>query len=184
MMLMGLATVGVGLLPTFDQIGGWAPVLLVLLRLVQGISVAGEWGGAALMAVEHAPPARRGRYGSSCQVGIPAGIILAQLMFFAVSRALSDEDFRSWGWRLPFLLSIVLIGVGLFVRLRIEQSPVFRELLSRGGRSAKPVTEVLRERPGRCSWPPGSSSATSRSATCSWPTSSPTEPPCWGWVVT
>jgi metabolite-proton symporter len=146
LLLMGVATVGVGLLPTYDQIGLLAPVLLVFLRLLQGLSAGGEWGGAALMAVEHAPEGQRGRYGSYSQIGVPAGLILAQLVFVAVG-VLDDEQFASWGWRLPFLFSIVLVGIGLFIRLRIEESPVFTALRSGGVRARVPMVEVLRERP-------------------------------------
>lgn len=147
LLLMGFATVGVGLLPTYEQIGLLAPVLLVVLRLLQGLSAGGEWGGAALMAVEHAPDGQRGRYGSFSQVGVPAGLILAQLAFVACGATLTDEQFAAWGWRLPFLISIVLVGVGLFIRLRIEESPVFRVLRDEQARSRRPVVEVFRERP-------------------------------------
>ncbi|HWM56243.1 MAG TPA: MFS transporter [Pseudonocardia sp.] len=147
LLVMGLATVGVGLLPTYDQIGLLAPVLLLVLRLLQGLSAGGEWGGAALMAVEHAPAQQRGRYGSFSQIGVPAGLILAQLVFFGVGNALSDEQFAAWGWRVPFLLSIVLIGVGLYVRLSVEESPVFRTLRAERARSTRPIIEVFRERP-------------------------------------
>jgi len=147
LLVMGLATVGVGLLPTYEQVGLLAPVLLLVLRLLQGLSAGGEWGGAALMAVEHAPVAQRGRYGSFSQIGVPAGLILAQLVFFAVGNALSDEQFASWGWRVPFLLSIVLVGVGLYVRLSVEESPVFRALRAARARSSSPIVEVFRERP-------------------------------------
>ena len=147
LVVMGLATFGVGLLPTYGQVGVLAPILLVVLRLLQGLSAGGEWGGAALMAVEHAPPGRRGRYGSFSQVGVPAGLILAQLVFFVVSNTTSKEAFAAWGWRIPFLLSIVLVAVGLFVRLRVEESPVFRELRDREARSRLPIADVFRERP-------------------------------------
>jgi metabolite-proton symporter len=147
LVLMGAATVGVGLLPTYAQIGVAAPVLLLVLRLLQGVSAGGEWGGAALMAVEHAPAGRRGRYGAFSQIGVPAGLILAQLVFFVVGNALPDERFRAWGWRLPFLLSIVLVAVGLVIRLRIEESPVFRALRTERVRSARPVVEAFRQRP-------------------------------------
>jgi metabolite-proton symporter len=146
LLLMGIATVGVGLLPTYDQIGLLAPVLLVVLRLLQGLSAGGEWGGAALMAVEHAPEGQRGKYGSYSQIGVPAGLILAQLVFVAVG-ALSDEQFASWGWRLPFLFSIVLVGVGLFIRLRVEESPVFAALRAENVRARVPMIDVVRERP-------------------------------------
>ena len=147
LLVMGLATVGVGLLPTYDQVGLLAPVLLLALRLLQGLSAGGEWGGAALMAVEHAPAARRGRYGSFAQIGVPAGLILAQLVFVLVGNALTDEQFAAWGWRVPFLASIVLVGVGLYVRLSVEESPVFRALRTQRGRSRRPIVEVFRERP-------------------------------------
>ncbi|MEV4398619.1 MFS transporter [Nonomuraea sp. NPDC049607] len=147
LLLMGAATVGVGLLPTYDQIGVLAPILLLALRLLQGLSAGGEWGGAALLAVEHAPPDRRGRYGLYSQVGVPAGLILAQLVYVAVTARLSEAQFTSWGWRLPFLFSIVLVGVGLFIRLRVAETPVFRALAAEQARSRRPVLDVFRERP-------------------------------------
>ncbi|MEJ3651538.1 MFS transporter [Actinomycetes bacterium KLBMP 9759] len=147
LLLMGVATVGVGLLPTYGQVGVLAPILLVVLRLLQGLSAGGEWGGAALMAVEHAPPAQRGRYGSFSQIGVPAGLILAQLMFFLVRNNVSQEQFQTWGWRIPFLISIVLVGVGLFVRLQVEESPVFRSLRDEQARLRRPLADVFRERP-------------------------------------
>ena len=139
LLLMGVATVGVGLLPTYGQIGVAAPVLLVVLRLLQGLSAGGEWGGAALMAVEHAPPGRRGRYGSFPQIGVPAGLILAQLVFLVVSNLTTPEQFAAWGWRIPFLLSILLVVVGLVIRLRVEESPVFAMLRQNRGRSRAPA---------------------------------------------
>lgn len=147
LLLMGLSTVGVGLLPTYGRIGIWAPLLLLILRLLQGLSAGGEWGGAALMAVEHAPSGRRGWYGSSAQVGVPAGLILAQLVFFVVSSAISKQQFAAWGWRVPFLISILLVGVGLVIRLRVEESPVFRALRDDRTRSRLPLVEAVRERP-------------------------------------
>ncbi|WP_326836213.1 MFS transporter [Amycolatopsis rhabdoformis] len=147
LVLMGLATAAVGVLPTFATAGVAAPVLLVVLRVLQGISAGGEWGGAALMAVEHAPPGRRGRYGSFSQIGVPAGLIIAQLVFFTVTNSLSSEDFRSWGWRVPFLVSLVLVVVGLVIRLRVEESPVFARLRASGERSRLPIADVLRRRP-------------------------------------
>jgi metabolite-proton symporter len=147
LLVMGLATVGVGLLPTYAQIGVWAPILLVVLRLLQGLSAGGEWGGAALMAVEHAPAGRRGRYGSFSQIGVPAGLILAQLLFFLMTNVMSADQFTAWGWRVPFLVSILLVGVGLFIRLRIAESPVFRALRDERARSRLPLVEVMRERP-------------------------------------
>jgi MFS family permease len=142
-----VATVGVGLLPTYSAIGVWAPILLLVLRLLQGLSAGGEWGGAALMAVEHAPEGRRGRYGAFSQIGVPAGLILAQLFFFILGRTLTDAQFAAWGWRVPFLASIVLVGVGLVIRLRIEETPVFARLREAGARSSRPMVDVFRERP-------------------------------------
>jgi MFS family permease len=147
LLVMGAATVGVGLLPTYAQIGVWAPILLVVLRLVQGISAGGEWAGAALMAVEHAPPGKRGAYGSFSQIGVPAGLILAQVMFLLVTAATTPEQFDAWGWRLPFLFSIVLVVVGLVVRLSLAESPVFTALLQEQARSRRPIVEAFRARP-------------------------------------
>jgi MFS family permease len=147
LVLMGAATVGVGLLPTYAQIGVLAPILLVVMRLLQGVSAGGEWGGAALMAVEHAPSGKRGAYGSFSQVGVPAGLILAQLLFITVTAATTPEQFAAWGWRLPFLFSIVLVVVGLVVRLSLAESPVFAALESEQARSSRPIVEVFRERP-------------------------------------
>ncbi|GAB3004987.1 MFS transporter [Saccharothrix stipae] len=145
LLVMGVATVLIGLLPTYAQIGAWAPVLLVVLRLVQGLGVGGEWGGAVLVAVEHAPGSRRGFYGSFPQMGVPAGIILSNLVFLTMSSALSREQFASWGWRVPFLLSAVLIAVGLYVRLRLEESPLFLAAKRARADSRMPVVELLRD---------------------------------------
>jgi len=146
LVLMGAATVGVGLLPTYAQIGVLAPILLVVMRTLQGVSAGGEWGGAALMAVEHAPSGKRGAYGSFSQVGVPAGLILAQLLFITVTAATTPEQFAAWGWRLPFLFSIVLVVIGLVVRLSLAESPVFAALQSEQARSSRPIVEVFRER--------------------------------------
>lgn len=124
LLLMGGGTVAIGLLPTYGQIGVAAPVLLVLVRLLQGFAVGGEWGGAVLMAVEHAPPHRRAFYGSWPQAGVPAGLVLSASAFLAVQQ-LPKDQLLSWGWRLPFLASAVLILVGLYVRSRLEESPEF-----------------------------------------------------------
>jgi metabolite-proton symporter len=147
LLLMGVSTVGVGLLPTYATIGVAAPILLVVLRLLQGLSAGGEWGGAALMAVEHAPPGRRGFFGTYPQVGVPIGLILANLVFLVTSLSTSTEQFLSWGWRIPFLLSIVLVGVGFFVRARVEESPVFEALRTKRVRRSAPMVEVLRRHP-------------------------------------
>lgn len=143
---MGLATIGIGLLPTYAEIGIWAPILLVTLRIFQGIGVGGEWGGAVLMAVEYAPPNRRGLYGGFVQIGTPAGLILANLAFLGVVAWVPEEHFLTWGWRIPFLLSAVLVIVGLVIRLRLEETPVFAESLAKAPQHQKlPLIEVLRD---------------------------------------
>ncbi|GAA1750225.1 MULTISPECIES: MFS transporter [Streptomonospora] len=147
LIMMGAATFAVGLLPTYQTIGVWAPVLLVALRFVQGLGVGGEWGGAVLMAVEHAPPKRRGFYGSFPQMGVPGGLILANLVFLSTSAVVSDDAFLAWGWRVPFLLSAVLVAVGLFIRFRITESPDFVEVSRSGERERMPVASVLRHNP-------------------------------------
>ena len=143
LVMMGTATFLIGILPTYQQIGPWAAVLLVLLRMVQGIGVGGEWGGAALMAIEHAPPERRGFYGSWPQVGVPAGLLISTAVFGVFARQ-PEAQFLAWGWRVPFLLSIVLVGVGLLIRLRIFETPAFARMKERGEESRMPVLEVLR----------------------------------------
>jgi MHS family shikimate/dehydroshikimate transporter-like MFS transporter len=118
-------------LPTYARIGIAAPVLLVLLRVVQGIALGGEWGGASLMVLEHAPPHRRGLFGSLVQVGFPVGLVSASAVFSLVSM-LPDADFKSWGWRIPFIVSVLLIAVGLFVRARLPETPVFVAMKASG----------------------------------------------------
>src|SRR5437764_2186086 len=124
LVMMGAATFLIGLLPTYNQVGLWAAVALVALRVIQGFGVGGEWGGAVLMAVEHAPPGSRGFYGSWPQIGVPAGLLLSTAVFAQFAR-LPDDQFMSWGWRVPFLVSILLVGVGLIIRLRIMETPAF-----------------------------------------------------------
>ena len=142
LVLMGLATFGIGLLPTYAQIGPWAAVALVTLRLVQGFGIGGEWGGAVLMAVEHAPAGARGFYGSWLQIGVPAGLLLSTAVF-AVFARLPEDQFLSWGWRIPFLLSIVLVGVGLIIRLRILETPAFNRIKETGSEARRPLVELL-----------------------------------------
>src|SRR5438132_1840862 len=125
LLLMGVATAAIGLIPTYATVGVWAPVWLTLLRFAQGIGVGGEWGGAVLMAVEHSGGAQRGFHGSWPQMGVPAGSLLSTGVFALFSSQLSDQQFLAWGWRIPFLLSTVLIAVGLFIRLRVLESPAF-----------------------------------------------------------
>src|ERR1700683_3104042 len=115
MVIMALGTFAVGCLPTYQQIGVWAPILLVILRFVQGIGLGGEWGGASLMVIEHAPEGRRGLFGSLVQIGGPLGLVMSSGVFALVTM-ITEENFMSWGWRIPFLLSIVLLGLGWFVR--------------------------------------------------------------------
>ncbi|HTL01110.1 MAG TPA: MFS transporter [Vicinamibacterales bacterium] len=146
LVLMGAATFLIGLLPTYEHIGLWAAVALVALRMVQGFGVGGEWGGAVLMAVEHAPPGSRGFYGSWPQIGVPAGLILATGAF-SLASLLPEDQFLSWGWRLPFLLSVVLVGVGLFIRLKILETPAFARMKETGREARMPILVVLRQYP-------------------------------------
>ncbi|MCF7547477.1 MFS transporter [Pseudonocardia sp. WMMC193] len=148
LLAMGAATVLIGLLPTYEQVGIWAPIGLVVLRLVQGLGVGAEWGGAVLMAVEHAPPRRRAFYGSFPQMGVPAGIVLSSVAFLVLNAAVSPDQFASWGWRIPFLLSAVLIVIGLLVRLSIHESPLFAEAAaSRGRQNRRPLVQVVVQHP-------------------------------------
>jgi MFS transporter, MHS family, shikimate and dehydroshikimate transport protein len=146
LMIMGIATFLIGLLPTYEQIGPWAAVLLVLLRVAQGFGVGGEWGGAVLMAVEHAPPGRRGYYGSWPQIGVPAGLLLSTAVFTFFSR-MPDETFLSWGWRVPFLLSALLVIVGMVIRLRIYETPAFEKIKQEDRAERQPIVEVLKRYP-------------------------------------
>jgi MFS family permease len=144
LLLMGGATFAIGLLPNYAQIGIWAGLLLVALRLIQGFALGGEWGAAALMAVEHAPPERRGLYGSLMALGLPAGFILANLVFVITSAAVTREQFAAWAWRIPFLASAVLVGIGLVVRLSVAESPVFAEVRARRAERRMPVLDIFR----------------------------------------
>jgi MHS family shikimate/dehydroshikimate transporter-like MFS transporter len=145
--IMGLATAAIGLLPTFETIGIWAPILLVVLRILQGFAVGGEWGGAVLMTVEHSPDDRRGYYASWVQMGVPAGIVLANGVYLIFQSSLPEEAFLSWGWRVPFLLSVLLVAVGLYVRLRIEESPAFAAVQESHTETQTPVIDVVRNQP-------------------------------------
>ncbi|MDT0156517.1 MFS transporter [Microbacterium sp. ARD32] len=155
LLLMGGATTLVGVLPTHALIGVWAPILLILLRVIQGISAGGEWGGAVLMAVEHAPKRKRGLFGASPQIGVPIGLLLASMVLALTETifpgpkpgsdvALADTAFGQIGWRIPFLLSIVLIGVGYWVRRRVSESPVFQEIAERKDETRMPIVQLLR----------------------------------------
>ena len=144
LLIMGIATFLVGCLPTYKDIGIIAPILLVILRFAQGFAVGGEWGGAVLLATEHAPAARRGFFGSWPQFGVPIGLLLSSLIFSVVSSSFSKADFLAIGWRIPFLLSIVLVAVGLFIRLRIAETPDFERVLETRTIARMPVIDVLR----------------------------------------
>jgi MFS family permease len=128
LLIMGVATTLIGALPSYAVIGPAAPLLLVLFRFAQGLAIGGQWGGAVLLVTENAPVNERGFWGSFAQVGAPCGVILANLAFLIVSNQLSTEAFMAWGWRVPFLLSVVLIGLSLYVQLHLEDTPAFREL--------------------------------------------------------
>jgi MFS family permease len=143
LVIMGVATVGIGLLPSYATAGLWAPALLLLLRLAQGLAVGGEWGGAVLMAGEHASQARRTFAASFAQLGSPAGLILS-LLAFRLLTTLDEADFVSWGWRVPFLISAVLLVVGYFIRVGVNESPDFAQVLERQERAEIPAKEVLR----------------------------------------
>ena len=145
LILMGAATALIGLLPTYEAIGIAAPILLVLLRILQGISAGGEWGGAVLMAVEHAPKRRRGVFGASPQIGVPLGLLLASGVMALMTVIAPGDAFLQWGWRIPFLLSIVLILVGYYVRRRVEESPVFTELAERKEKAQMPILQLFRK---------------------------------------
>jgi MFS transporter, MHS family, shikimate and dehydroshikimate transport protein len=144
--IVGVATFLIGLLPTYDSIGIWAPILLVVLRILQGIGIGGEYGGAVLMAVEYAPEGRRGFYGSWPQVGVPAGLLLGTVAFGLVS-LLPDEQFFAWGWRAVFLASIVLVVIGLYIRLQILETPAFTRVREAQEEAQVPFTELLRSQP-------------------------------------
>ena len=148
LLLMGVATMGIGLLPTYATIGAWAPVLLVTLRFVQGFALGGEWSGAVLMSVEHAPDGRRGAFGSIVAFGLPAGIILSNLVFLVASTAVPAAEFTAWAWRIPFIASGLLVAVGLWVRLGIAESPVFARAVAAHGARRMPVVDVLRSSGG------------------------------------
>ena len=147
LLIMGVGTAIIGLLPTYDQIGVWAPILLVVLRVLQGIGVGGEYGGAVLLAVEFAPARRRGFLGSFAHIGVPGGLFLASGAF-AIASQLPDEEFLAWGWRVCFLLSIVLLAVGAWIRLSVMETPSFQQVQEDKAVSRMPVVELFR-RQGR-----------------------------------
>lgn len=155
LLTMGVSTLLVGLLPTYQTVGALAPLALIVLRFVQGFAVGGQWGAAALIAIENAPEGRRGLFGSFVQIGVPTGVVLANIAFFLSDGLMSREAFEAWGWRVPFLLSIVVIGLALYVQLRMEESREFEKLSAeraaksgKGKRRRSPILEVIASRWG------------------------------------
>ena len=144
LLLMGVSTLLIAFLPTYAMVGWVAPLLLCILRFGQGFGLGGEWGGATLLAVENAPKGWEGRFGSAPQLGAPVGFLAANGLFLLLGLALTDEAFVAWGWRVPFLLSAVLVGIGLWVRLRIGETPAFRQALEHAPPPRVPLTAVLR----------------------------------------
>jgi metabolite-proton symporter len=149
LMLMGGSTVGIAFLPGYAQVGWLAPVLLCILRFGQGFGLGGEWGGAALLAVENAPPGWRSRFGMFPQLGAPVGFIFANGLFLLLSLLLTPDQFKAWGWRLPFLASSVLVAVGLWVRLKLHETPAFAQAMAEAPPSQVPLAEVFRRYPLR-----------------------------------
>ncbi|THD79265.1 MAG: MFS transporter [Phenylobacterium sp.] len=150
MLMMGLATTAVGLLPSYASIGVAAPVILILLRFLQGLAVGGQWGGAALLAIENAPVQRRGFFGSFAQMGVPAGVITANLIFLVMGSIVAPAAFAAWAWRIPFLLSILLVGLSLYVQLMLEDTAEFQalqKLEKKAPRTASPILQVIASNP-------------------------------------
>lgn len=146
LLIMGVATFLIGLLPTYDAIGAWAPILLVILRFCQGLGVGGEWGGAVLMVAEHGGAGRRGYLASWVQAGVPVGLLLATGVY-ALCRRMPDEAFLSWGWRVPFLLGIALTGIGFFIRAKVFESPVFARAMEQAPPPRLPILDAIRHHP-------------------------------------
>ncbi len=147
-LIVGLGTFCIGLLPTYATIGIWAPISLILIRLLQGFGVGGEQAGAVLMTAEYAQPARRGYFASWVQIGAPTGFLLPLALFAVLNALLTADQMMSWGWRVPFLLSALLVIVGLFIRLRIDESPVFAEIRATKAAESRPLKEVIQAYPG------------------------------------
>ncbi|CAG2150556.1 MFS transporter [Cupriavidus plantarum] len=144
--MMGIPTILIGLIPSYESIGYWAAVALVLLRLLQGIAVGGEWGGAVLMAVEHAPEGKKGFFGSLPQAGVAPGLVLSSLAMGMVA-ALPEKDMLTWGWRVPFLASVILLAVGWFIRAKVAESPDFEQMQKKGEKVEMPAMVVLKRYP-------------------------------------
>jgi MFS transporter, MHS family, shikimate and dehydroshikimate transport protein len=147
LLMMGVATAVIGVLPTYDTVGVWAAVLLIACRLIQGFGLGGEWGGAVLMAVEHAPDHKKGFYGSWPQLGAPLGLVLGTLVFSIFSGVMSNAQFIAWGWRVPFLCSIVLVIVGLWVRFTLAESPEFQKIKDTKQEARMPIIDAIRMHP-------------------------------------
>ncbi|WP_298814385.1 MFS transporter [uncultured Sphingomonas sp.] len=145
LMLMGGSTLAIAFLPTYATAGMLAPILLCVLRFGQGFGLGGEWGGAALLAVENAPPGKRGRYGTVPQLGAPVGFIAANGLFLVLGLVMTPAQFLAWGWRVPFLLSVILVGLGLWVRLKISETPAFAAMIEEGPPPSVPMGELLRQ---------------------------------------
>lgn len=143
LLLMGISTFAIGLLPTYATAGVFAPAMLVLLRFAQGVGIGGEWGGAVLLSSEFGEPRKRGFWASAAQVGPPAGNLLANGMLAVLTAAMSEQAFLAYGWRIAFLVSAVLVGFGLWIRLKLEDTPVFRAIEAKGDRSEAPISEVF-----------------------------------------
>jgi MHS family metabolite:H+ symporter-like MFS transporter len=148
LMIMGIATFLIGLVPTYAQIGVGAPLLLLLLRVLQGIGLGGEWGGAVLMAYEYAPPGKRGFYASLPQIGLAIGLCMASGVVALLSSLLTDEQFLAWGWRVAFLISIIMVGVGLYIRLNLQETPEFAAIKAKNAEVRIPFMDMLRRYPG------------------------------------
>ncbi|MFJ8912367.1 MFS transporter [Amycolatopsis sp. NPDC102389] len=144
LVLTGVATFLIGVLPTYESIGGFAAVLLVALRFAQGVGIGGEWGGAVLLSSEFGDPNKRGFWASAAQIGPPAGNLLANGVLAVLAALLTEDQFNSWGWRIAFLLSGALVGFGLWIRLKLEETPVFKQIQERGERPSAPISEVFR----------------------------------------
>ena len=157
LILMGVSSTLIGLLPTYAMIGVTAPILLTSLRFVQGLAIGGQWGGAMLLVTESAPPDKRGFYGAFAQAGAPMGVILANLAFIITSSLVSEESFYSWGWRIPFLASAILIGISMYIQLNLEDTKAFQELQQRKQNidtkdeqiKQSPILEAIRKYPNR-----------------------------------
>lgn len=143
LLTMGAATLAIGLVPDYNTIGIAAPFILLTLRIIQGLALGGEWGGAVLMTVEHAPENKRGWYGSLVQVGVPFGTLLANVAFLIVTASVSQEALISWGWRVPFIASILLVAVGIYIRLNIEETPSFQQVREQGAKAKLPFVYLM-----------------------------------------